>query len=151
MRACEYIFGFGRSRSWGDRRQFYVIYMDILKKTTKNVTVVQRYKNPGLQVARATNTCTMAHNTGWSKSIFAPAFCNVIIRCTETFWSLCIRGPSVWKWLYVTFLVPRILRCTLAVVCSRVPVLPYVSVKQGTVNRTVLNPYPAKVENMVSS
>jgi len=28
--------------------------------------------------------------TGWSKSICAPDDCIVIVRCTETFWSLCI-------------------------------------------------------------
>ena len=28
--------------------------------------------------------------TGWSKSLCAPDFCIVIIRCTETFWSSCI-------------------------------------------------------------
>ena len=78
----------------------------------------------------------MEHNTGWSKSVCAPDFCIVIIRCTETFWSLCICGPSVWNWLYVTRLVPRILRCTPVIVCNRVPVLPYVSLTRGTVNHT---------------
>ena len=29
--------------------------------------------------------------TGWSKSVCAPAFCIVIIRCTETYWSPCIK------------------------------------------------------------
>jgi len=28
--------------------------------------------------------------TGWSKSLCAPDDCTVIVRCTETFWSLCI-------------------------------------------------------------
>jgi len=58
---------------------------------------------------------------------------------------------SVWNWLYVTLLGSRILSCTPVIVCNRVPALPYVSLTRGTVNLTVLNPYLANVENMVSS
>ena len=53
-------FGFGKSHARGERRQFYVIYMEILKKkTAKNVTVVQGYKNPGRRAALATRFCSV--------------------------------------------------------------------------------------------
>jgi len=38
-----------------------------------------------------------ADNTGWSKSLCAPDNYSTIIRCTETFWSLCITWFNTWN------------------------------------------------------
>ena len=46
-------------------------------------------------------------NTGWSKTLSAPDFCIVIIRFTETFWSLCIwTGVQIGKFIMQSFSVP---------------------------------------------
>jgi len=41
------------------------------------------------------DTFTLYQNTGWSKSLCAPDDCIVIISCTETFWSPCIKFINI--------------------------------------------------------
>ena len=46
------------------------------------------------------NCYDSVHYTGWSKSLYAPDDCTVIVRCKETFWSLCT------KWWFLSDIVP---------------------------------------------
>jgi hypothetical protein len=55
----------------------------------------------------------------WSKSLCAPAFCIVIIRCRETFWSPCIYIYTGCVYIYIIYGIYTRCLCTCFLYCNR--------------------------------
>ena len=54
------------------------------------LTIVPYNNRRLLRSLQVRSSCFTHPYTGWSKSLCAPDDCTVIVRCTETFWSLSI-------------------------------------------------------------
>jgi hypothetical protein len=92
---------------------------------TPNCVLEDRVQYSTVRITNVFCDGHLRYHGKWLKlfKIFLRVFCTVIIRCTETFWSLCINKPKHHRWLAMLYLPD----CRLAVGTRKVLLWPATS------------------------